>query len=85
MSFLLFMEIIGYIGTGLVIISMLMTTLVRLRILNMCGALLSMLYAIAVRAWPVVILNAALILIQVFQLIRMRCQRRAAEDAATDA
>ncbi len=65
------MEIVGYIGSALVIISMLMTSLVRLRILNLCGALLSMLYAIAVEAWPVVMLNGALLLIQLVQILRL--------------
>ncbi len=76
MKFMLIMEIIGYIGTGLVIISMLMTSLMRLRIINMCGAFLSMLYAISAHAWPVVILNAALIVIQIIQIIRLRWGRK---------
>ncbi len=71
MTFMQFMEIVGYIGTGLVIVSMLMTSLTRLRIFNMCGSFCSMLYAIAARAWPVVVLNAALLIIQIVQLIRL--------------
>ncbi len=76
MTFLQFMEVVGYIGTGLVIISMLMTSLTRLRIINMCGALLSMLYAIAAAAYPVVLLNASLIIIQLVQLFlaRRKCR-----------
>ncbi len=72
MTFLQIMEIIGYIGTALVIISMLMTSLTRLRIINLCGALLSMLYALSAAAYPVVLLNASLMVIQVVQLIRAR-------------
>ncbi len=71
MTFDLFMEIFGYIGTALVIISMLMTSVVKLRIINMCGALISLIYAIVVSAWPIAVMNAALIIIQSWQLIRL--------------
>ncbi len=68
-------EIFGYIGSALVIISMLMTSVVKLRIVNMCGALISTIYAIIVGAWPVVVLNAALIIIQIVQLCRLRKEK----------
>ncbi len=82
MTFLQLMEIVGYIGTALVIISMLMTSLTRLRIINMCGAGLSMLYAVTAAAYPVVVLNAALILIQIVQLVLMR--RKGTQRKETD-
>ncbi len=72
MTFSHMMEMIGYIGTACVILSMLMTSLVRLRIINLCGALLSMLYAISAGAYPVILLNAALIIIQIVQLFLAR-------------
>ncbi len=76
MTFELFMEIFGYIGTALVILSMLMTSVVKLRVLNICGSLISMIYAIVGNAWPVVLLNASLMLINIFQLIRMGKAKR---------
>lgn len=76
MSFAVFMEIFGYIGTTLVIISMLMTSVKRLRLLNLCGAVISMIYAITVGAWPVVLLNAALSVINLGQLIRLARESR---------
>ncbi len=75
-----FIEAFGYIGTALVIISMLMTSVVKLRIVNMCGALISMIYAIIVSAWPVVVLNAALILIQLWQLYRLYAKKATSQD-----
>ncbi len=71
-GFDVFMEVVGYIGTALVILSMLMTSVVKLRILNICGSLLSVLYALEGQAFPVVLLNASLITINVIQLVRMR-------------
>lgn len=64
------LEIFGYIGTILVIVSMMMTSVLKLRIINVCGGIISMIYSIFYNAWPVVIMNACLIIINVFQTIR---------------
>ncbi len=71
MNFDLFWEIFGYVGTGLVIVSMLMVSVVKLRVINICGSLISMIYAIVSGTYPIVLLNAALVLINLIQLIRM--------------
>lgn len=63
-------EIIGYAGTILVVLSMMMTSVIKLRIINICGSVLSMTYAIISNTWPIVLMNAALIVINVIQLIR---------------
>ncbi len=78
----IWIEIFGYIGTALVIVSMLMTSVVKLRIVNMCGALISMIYAIIVVAWPIVVMNAALIVIQLVQL-GLLYRKKKREPAAT--
>lgn len=65
----IFWEIFGYVGTALVIISMTMTSLLKLRIINMCGGLISLIYAIVVSAWPVVVLNACLIAVNLSKTI----------------
>ena len=70
----IFIEIFGYIGTALVLISMAMTSVVKLRVVNMCGSLISMIYAIIVSTWPVVFLNLGLIIINSIQLIRMKME-----------
>ncbi len=70
--FEIFMEVFGYIGTALVIFSMLMTSVVKLRVFNICGSTISMIYAIFGNSWPIVLLNASLVIINVFQLIRMK-------------
>ena len=66
----IYLEIFGYIGTALVIFSMMMTSVVKLRIFNMCGGLISLVYAICVNTWPVVVLNACLISINLVQTVR---------------
>jgi hypothetical protein len=74
----IYLEIFGYIGTALVLLSMMMTSVVKLRLINMAGSLISMIYAIICGTWPVVLLNFGLILINATQLIRMR--RKEGED-----
>ena len=66
----IYLEIFGYIGTALVIVSMLMTSILKLRIINMCGGLISLIYAVCVNTWPVVVLNVCLISINFVQTLR---------------
>ena len=66
----LFFEIIGYSGTILVILSMMMTSLIKLRVINMCGSIFSMIYAIISNTLPIVLMNGALFIINLIQLIR---------------
>ena len=63
-------EIIGYLGTGFVILSMTMSSMKRLRLFNVLGAILSGAYAILIGAYPVLLLNACLALINIFHLIK---------------
>lgn len=66
----IYLEIFGYIGTAFVIISMMMNSMLKLRIFNMCGALISMIYAIARNTWPVAVLNFCLLAINLFQTVK---------------
>jgi len=68
----IYLEIFGYLGTALVLLSMMMTSLTKLRIVNMAGSVVSMIYAMLVNTWPVVLLNAGMILINALQLIRLK-------------
>jgi lipid-A-disaccharide synthase-like uncharacterized protein len=66
-----FMEILGYVGTALVLLSFLMSDLKWLRIFNMCGGFLSLIYAVYTNTMPVVVLNGSLITINAIQLARI--------------
>ncbi len=66
----IYLEIFGYIGTALVIISMMMTSVLKLRIINMCGGVISLIYAVLTNTWPVAVLNACLVCINFVQTIR---------------
>ena len=66
----IYLEIFGYIGSGLIILSMMMKSLKRLRIVNMSGSVISIIYAILSNAWPVVTLNVFLIIVNAYELIK---------------
>lgn len=66
------LEIFGYIGTALVLTSMMMTSVLKLRIFNTLGSVISMTYAMLCGTWPVFFLNLGLVVINVMQMIRLR-------------
>lgn len=78
----IYLEIFGYIGTALVLLSMAMTSLVKLRMLNIAGSAISMIYALLCQTWPVVFLNIGMILINLFHLLRGRSCEVPGKDAA---
>ncbi len=80
-NYKVFLEIFGYIGTGLVIISMMMTSVLKLRIINMCGGLISLIYAILCNTWPVVLLNGCLICINFYHTVKYLMDKRKSEDS----
>lgn len=67
----IYLELFGYLGSALVLISMMMTSVKWLRILNMSGAVISAIYGALMNTWPVAVLNLGLIIIQVVQLCRL--------------
>jgi len=66
------LEGFGYLGTGLILMSMMMTSVFWLRILNLSGSVISMIYAVLTNAWPVALLNTGLIVINTIQLLRLK-------------
>lgn len=65
------LEIFGYIGSALVVISMLMSSVVKLRIINVCGSIISATYAFLIGSFPLALMNVCLIVINIFNLIKL--------------
>ena len=68
----IYLEIFGYIGTALVLLSMMMTSVRRLRLLNLAGSAIGLVYAVLTATWPVAALNLGLTVINLVQLIRLQ-------------
>ncbi len=82
------LEIFGYIGTALIIVSMMMKSIHKLRLINVCGSVISTIYAVFCDAWPIVVMNVCLMTINVFHLIRYAIDKkksRSKEEHAADA
>ena len=72
----IWLDVFGYIGMALVLVSMMMTSLKWLRILNMSGAVICAVYGILTNTWPTAMLNIGLLLIQIVQLYRLYLQEK---------
>lgn len=64
------LEIIGYVGSALVVISMMMTSVLKLRIVNISGSVVAFFYALAVKAYPVAALNGFLIVVNAVKIVQ---------------
>ena len=64
-------EAIGYLGSLLVLVSMLMTSVFKLRIINTAGSLIFTVYALIIRSYPTALMNFCLVLINLHFLWKM--------------
>lgn len=63
-----FYELIGYLASVIIIVSMMMSSLVKLRIVNLTGALLFSIYGFLIGALPVGVLNGFVVFVNLYQL-----------------
>ena len=64
-------ELIGYLGSALVVVSMLMASVVKLRVVNTVGSAIFMGYALVIGSYPTAVMNFFLIAINVYHLVRL--------------
>ena len=65
-------EIIGYVGSALVLVSFLMASVVKLRIVNAIGSTIFAVYALLIHSYPTMIMNICLVLINLYYLWKLR-------------
>ena len=65
------LEVFGYIGSALVVISMLMSSIVKLRVINTVGSVISGIYALICGAIPLALMNICLITINIYGLVKI--------------
>jgi len=65
----MYVEIIGYVASFLIICSLAMTSVVKLRIISLAGSLAYVLYGFLVPAFPVVVANAIIAGLNIYYLI----------------
>jgi len=67
-------ELIGYAGSVLVVVSLMMQSLWRLRVINLFGAAVFATYALLIRSWPVAAVNVVIVGIDVWYIWKMSRQ-----------
>lgn len=70
------MEWIGYAASALILISMLMTSIVRLRLINLLGSLLFTAYGMLIEAYPVALMNFFIVIVNIYYLLRISSARK---------
>jgi hypothetical protein len=64
-------ELIGYLASGLIVLSLLMASVLKLRVINLIGAVVFTAYGVLIGSTPVIVTNAAIVLIDVYYLVLM--------------
>jgi len=67
----LILEVIGYAASIVVAVSMMMSSIVRLRVINMLGSAAFVVYGILIGAYPVALLNGFIVVVNVVFLVRI--------------
>ena len=65
-------EAIGYLGSALVLVSFLMASVVKLRVVNAIGSTIFAVYALIIRSYPTALMNVCLLLINLYFLWKLR-------------
>ena len=66
-----YIELVGYVGSGLIAVSMMLSSILRLRLINLAGAAAFTVYGILIGAIPVAILNGLIVVVNALHLLRM--------------
>ncbi len=68
-------EWVGYIASLLVLLSMLMKSVLRLRIINVFGCVFFIIYGLIIKAYPVAIVNLAIALVNIYYIYKMKLKK----------
>ena len=64
-------EMFGYLGAALVLVSFLLTSVVKLRIVNTVGSVMFAIYALIIHSYPTAVMNFCLVAINLYYLWKM--------------
>lgn len=70
-DFMVYIEWVGYLGSALVVVSIMMSSIIRLRWFNLTGAIIFSVYGFAIGALPVGLLNLFLTFVNVYYLLKI--------------
>lgn len=67
----LMLELVGYVASALIAVSMMMSSILRLRVINTAGAVAFAVYGLLIHAYPVAVLNSFIVVVNGYYLLRM--------------
>lgn len=65
-------EWVGYAASAFIVISLIMTSVIKLRIVNTVGCVLFVVYGFIVGAYPVAVSNLLIVLINLYHLYKIK-------------
>lgn len=65
-----FVEWLGYLASAMVAVSFVMKSITKLRFVNLIGAVLFVVYGIAIQAVPVILANLFVVCVNVYYLLQ---------------
>ena len=71
MSQSMVIELVGYLGSALVLVAFLMTSVVKLRVVNSIGSIIFAIYALIIHSYPTAVMNTCLVLINIHYLLKL--------------
>lgn len=66
-----FIELMGYFASLVVLVSLLMTSVVKLRVLNSIGSAIYVVYALIIGSYPTALMNLGLVAINIYFLVKL--------------
>lgn len=78
------LEAFGWAGSVLVVVSLMLANARRFRVLNLIGCIIATIYNAIFMIWPYAAMNAAISAINVYWLIRLRREEKAAQNDEID-
>ena len=68
MDFVMSFELLGYMASVFVAVSLMMRSLVKLRVINLVGAVLFTVSGLIIAAYPVAVVNGFIVLVNIYYL-----------------
>lgn len=81
------LEIFGWVGSILVVLSLMLPNQIKFRFWNFTGSFIATTYNVLLEIWPFAMMNGAIVLIDLYWLIRLKKEAkesRATIEALTD-
>jgi cytosine/uracil/thiamine/allantoin permease len=72
MEYISVTEWIGYLASAFLMISFMMKDVKKLRMINSLGCIAFVLYGLQLKAWPIVITNGFILLLNLYHLIVLK-------------